>query len=245
MAKRKEEVVLDLSAAMREFFPKVVEKGFRLNDLEDDGFFKYEAIREGGGEDYAGVRVVIAVGPNGSGKSLIGRLMESVVLIQKKSFRMVSMKNRTSGEMGQRLVFGCENDQATGLNTVGAVGMLLKSIQQEALAGGGGGLDEPTLGLSPEFSGAVGQEVARVLGEAQNHYLFVASHDRVFLRGLVDGLRAAGIGWLFVEFECEGEPQGADAWLGRAIVARSWAELEEREKKAFKMWRKVETLLRG
>lgn len=232
-----------LKKKMTEFMAKIVAKEFRLNEMEADGFFQYEAVVEGSRLAGGKVRVVLAVGPNGSGKSLLGRMMESVIRNEGAAFRMVSMKNRTSGLMGQRFVFGSEDDGATGLNTVAAVELLLNNMTKESDTGGGGGLDEPTLGLSAEYSLGVGAEVARVLATAPKHFLFVSSHDRLFVRGLIEGLQAAGIGWAFVEFGGSTENKGAAAWMDKEIEHKPWSDLSKRKKHAHTMWQKVQAVL--
>ena len=225
----------DQATCQRQLREVLLNRTAQLFELEEQGYLRYTVP-----DHNPQSNVIVALGPNGVGKSLLGRLFEANAQRVPLVCRMLSMKNRTSGAFGQRLIFGDESMDATGLNSAKALQTLLKSMDGNDRCCAG--MDEPTLGLSLSYSWAIGELVGQWALRNPNCSLYICSHDREFLSGLVDTLKIAGGAWSTLNLY--NDEQTLEQWLAAPIERLTLAELEEREKEAFKMSCAVEKWFR-
>jgi ATPase subunit of ABC transporter with duplicated ATPase domains len=136
--------------------------------------------------DAAGQRAFVITGPNASGKSFVSKLIAAYVRKEHKLECMnVGMAFRTTPGIGRALVFSDDGDHSTGLNSYGAIEGGLRTCRQREtphiLI-----LDEPDIGLSEGFQGAVGMRLAEFASNLPEHTVGfgVVTHSRRLLRHL-------------------------------------------------------------
>lgn len=132
------------------------------------------------------IPVMLIGGVNASGKSIMASVVETAAKKCGFGKRVVSMTNRTSSGFERGMVFGDESDSSTGVNSVSAVLMGLRSCKQDdspsVLV-----LDEPDIGLSEEYAGALGEYIAQQMIEPDHQLklIVVISHSRPLYRRLL------------------------------------------------------------
>lgn len=184
-------------------------------------------------------KVAIVVGSNASGKSLAVRLIGSWLNGEKPKVEplQVSMRYRTMMGMHKAFMYGPFGDEqdSTGAVSMGAIeGGLMTARGRETpcwLL-----LDEPDVGLSEDFTYALGEHLARSANEglgAKCGGLVVVTHSRELVNGMVENLAAAPH---FVHVD--DNPQTLTEWLaGRR--RRSVEELLALRTKSVEVHRKL------
>lgn len=186
-------------------------------------------------------KILFVVGSNASGKSLVGRIVELVASEEELPKRSCSMRNRTSGEFGQRLVFGSEDDSSTGENSVHASIIGLKSTV-ESKKSAVLVLDEPDLGLADEYSAALGQHIAKTVNEHHETLalIVVITHSHKLINAAISELTVP-----FSKVHVGDASVSFDDWLARPFKAATIEELMELKKKSHDTWGRVQKLLDG
>jgi hypothetical protein len=184
-------------------------------------------------------KILFVVGSNASGKSLVGRIVELVASEEKIPKRSCSMRNRTSGEFGQRLVFGSEDDSSTGENSVHASIIGLKSTvdsEKSAVLV----LDEPDLGLADEYSAALGQHIARTVNEHHEKLglIVVITHSHPLIDAAITELTVP-----FSKMHVGDASISFDEWRARPFQAATIEELMNLKHKSRDTWCRVQKLL--
>lgn len=184
-------------------------------------------------------KILFVVGSNASGKSLVGRIVELVASEEKIPKRSCSMRNRTSGEFGQRLVFGSEDDSSTGENSVHASIIGLKSTvdsEKSAVLV----LDEPDLGLADEYSAALGQHIARTVNEHHEKLglIVVITHSHPLIYAAITELTVP-----FSKMHVGDASISFDEWRARPFQAATIEELMNLKHKSRDTWCRVQKLL--
>ncbi len=182
-------------------------------------------------------KIIFIVGSNASGKSVVGKVIEFSANDENLTKRSCSMRNRTSGLFGQRLIFGDEADSSTGMNSVQSAIMGIKSTVDEEnsiLI-----LDEPDLGLADEYSAALGQYIAESVNE---HYskigLFVViTHSRTLIKYAIESLKkpysSVYVGSLDKNF---------DDWLNEKFKPATIDELLGLKNKNHETWKRIQNM---
>lgn len=184
-------------------------------------------------------KILFVVGSNASGKSLVGRIVELVSSEAGFPKRSCSMRNRTSGEFGQRLVFGSEDDSSTGENSVHASIIGLKSTVDSAktavLV-----LDEPDLGLADEYSAALGQHIAQTVNEHHEKLglIVVITHSHPLIDAAINALTVP-----FSKMHVGDANISFDEWRSRPFQAATIEELMNLKHKSRDTWCRVQKLL--
>ena len=186
-------------------------------------------------------KILFVVGSNASGKSLLGRIVELVASEEELPKRSCSMRNRTSGEFGQRMIFGTEDDDSTGNNSVHTTVIGLKSTvesEKEAVLI----LDEPDIGLADEYSAALGQYIAKNVNEHHEKIglVVIISHSRMLIDAAIAELTVP-----FSKVHVGDASVSFDDWRERPFKAATIDELMDLKKKSHETWRRVQNLLDG
>lgn len=182
-------------------------------------------------------KIVFVVGSNASGKSLIGKIIEMVCDENDIVKRSCSMRNRTSGMLGQMMVFGDERDSSTGENSISALKLGINSTVKETdsvLI-----MDEPDVGLADEFSAAMGQYIAQKVNENyENIGLFVViTHSRRLISYAIEELQSP-----FSKIHVGDENVTFDEWLNRPFKPATVEDLLNLKVKARDTWKKIQKL---
>jgi len=130
--------------------------------------------------------LVVVTGDNASGKSFIRRLIQ--IACKKKNIECIhlSQQGRCTSGIPRLFIYGNENDQSTGRNTVN---MLLTSfttsksrIEKHVLV-----YDEPDIGLSDEYAAGAGVRLREFIEKKPKNLkgIVVISHNRYLLKELL------------------------------------------------------------
>lgn len=182
-------------------------------------------------------KIIFVVGSNASGKSLIGKIIEMVCDENNIVKRSCSMRNRTSGMLGQMMVFGDERDSSTGENSISALNLGINSTVKEkdsVLI-----MDEPDVGLADEFSAAMGQYIAQKVNENyENIGLFVViTHSRRLISYAIEELQSP-----FSKIHVGDENVTFDEWLNRPFKPATVEDLLNLKVKARDTWKKIQKM---
>lgn len=131
-------------------------------------------------------RVCVITGPNGSGKSLLRKSIHNRYHERKMHYIHLSQEGRCTSSGLQRVwVYGSEEDESTGYNSVKMLLNMIRSGQQHDRPFGVM-LDEPEIGCSEEVQAAIGQRLVRDLPTMPSlHGLYVITHSREVVQGLL------------------------------------------------------------
>lgn len=182
-------------------------------------------------------KIIFVVGSNASGKSLIGKIIEMVCDENNIVKRSCSMRNRTSGMLGQMMIFGDESDSSTGENSISALNLGINSTVKEkdsVLI-----MDEPDVGLADEFSAAMGKYIAQKVNENyENIGLFVViTHSRRLISYAIEELQSP-----FSKIHVGDENVTFDEWLNRPFKPATVEDLLNLKVKARDTWKKIQKL---
>ncbi len=167
------------------------------HDVLTETVFFTEADCPFAGRLYPGEnRVLVIAGENASGKSLMFRMM--AVNAQREHGVLpitISIRERTGAGVGEMnslrrtMMFGDEASQSTGAASATVVDTGFKNANRDAAACLM--LDEPEIGLSDGYAGALGEYIgqkARTQLDDHNHGVVVVTHSRPLVRGIVSAL---------------------------------------------------------
>lgn len=186
-------------------------------------------------------KILFVAGTNASGKSLVGKIVEMLASEQKIEKRSCSMRNRASSQFGARLIFGSEDDESTGDNSVHAAMMGLKSTI-EAKNPAVLILDEPDIGLADEYTFALGEYIANQVNENNDKLalIVVISHSRNILKTAIETLNVPYSSMFVGNVETNFEQ-----WLEKPVERASLEDLLNIKNRSLETWRKIEKLLKG
>ena len=164
------------------------------NALTNSRFFGDDATPFKG-KLYAGdPRVLFVVGENASGKSLMFRVIAAFAKRDNDLIGItISIRERTGSGLNEMsgmrrtMMFGDEHEQSTGAASANVVD---SGFRNASMYGGKTILmfDEPELGLSDGYAGALGAFIAQKtveIGEG-THGVVVVTHSRSLVQGFVD-----------------------------------------------------------
>ena len=181
--------------------------------------------------------LVLIVGENASGKSLARRLI--ALLCQKHSVECIgiSMQGRrnVAYNIGLSFVYGSEDYQSTGENSVGTVLGAIRTAKartKDHVVF----WDEPDLGLSDAWAASVGAAIRKFAQEpvAHTRAIFVVTHSKALVAQLLEALPH------FVYFGDERNPPTTAAkWLTSDIVVRDLETLPKLSHARFKAIQKI------
>lgn len=191
-------------------------------------------------------RLLLIAGENASGKSLFAQCLASLAHRQDIAPITVSIRERTgsglSGIEGFRKVcmFGDESEQSTGATSFKVIPTAFNTLQGRADADKRAFLllDEPDLGLSEGYSGALGRDLAgryQSVGPSAAG-LALVTHSRALVRGLLAGVSQPPS---FIKF---GETADLTTWLA-GEPERSAQELKDLHALSLERWRAVRRIL--
>ena len=165
-----------------------------------------------------GERLVVITGENASGKSLFFKVMSAMAKSKAGiSPITISIRERTGAGLSEMssfrktVMFGDEDEQSTGTTSVRTMLSGFKSARSWAEDGKIPllFLDEPEIGLSPEYAKALGKLIAKetsLLPETSAGTV-VVTHNRKLVEGLVDEYG------LVPSLVHMGSPSTLDEWL--------------------------------
>jgi hypothetical protein len=170
-------------------------------------------------------RLVLIVGENASGKSLARRLIALLCKEHSAECIGISMQGRrnVAYNIGLTFVYGSEDYQSTGENSVGTVlGAITtaKARTKDHVVF----WDEPDLGLSDAWAASVGAAIRKFAQEPPDHTraIFVVTHSKALVAQLLEALPH------FVYFGNErNPPTSAAKWLTSDIVVRDLETLQK------------------
>lgn len=184
-------------------------------------------------------KIMFVVGTNASGKSIIGKIIEMIAREDNLIKRSCSMRNRTSGEFGQRMIFGKEDDNSTGVNSINATIMGLKSTISEknsVLI-----LDEPDLGLAEEYSSALGQFIAKIVNENNENIglILVITHSKNLIKSALEEITVP-----FSKVYVGDSNISFDDWYESPFKPASIEDLLNLKEKSRETWKKIELIIK-
>lgn len=129
-------------------------------------------------------KLCIITGPNASGKSLLRKIVHVHYQRRKLFLLHLSQAARSTGGFGRCMVYGSEDDDSTGYNSIN---VFLKSFDNANKAEPTGLLiDEPEIGCSEEVQLAMGLHLATRIQELPMlHGCYVITHSRLFVQSLL------------------------------------------------------------
>lgn len=163
----------------------------------------------------AGARVLVLTGDNASGKSLLFQVLAGWARREVKADPItVSIRERTGSGLSdisglrRAMMFGDESEQSTGATSVDTVATAFRTAAAWAADGKTPlvMLDEPDMGLSEGFAGALGEHLAHLTGELPDlaFGVVIVTHSRALVRRLSEGLATLKLG--AAHFTYMGEP---------------------------------------
>lgn len=173
------------------------------------------------------VRMVVGVGENASGKSFFRRLVQGMCQRDEVECIAVSVEGRCYSSPMRPFIYGSEEWQSTGENSVNTVlaGISTsKSRDKDHVIF----WDEPDLGLSEGWAAGVGQKMAEYGAALPEKAIgaFVITHSRALVRQLVP------LNPHFIYFGKE-PPASLQAWVDQPIVPLAPETLPEISHKRF------------
>ena len=137
---------------------------------------------------------VFILGDNATGKSLYAHVFEQLCRKNGYPVRSASMRNRTSGQFGQRLIFGDESQESTGYNSYLSMTKLLKSMAQDDKPTVGV-LDEPSIGLSVNYTKGLCRKIVELSSDiVSQHLILISTHDRALVQWFISHTNPSFIG---------------------------------------------------
>ncbi len=180
--------------------------------------------------------LVVVTGENAGGKSFFRRCVQSICQQQKTECMTISMEGRrqTSYNIALVFVYGDEEYEATGINSIRTVLTGIKTCQGRDKAHVVV-WDEPDIGLSEGNAASVGKAIADYTTKPSAHTK--ASIVITHRKALVAELASAQPHFLYLG-DREG-PRTVQAWLDAPPVVRPLEEIEQRSRTRFKGIQKI------
>lgn len=179
-------------------------------------------------------RVCVITGPNSSGKSLVRKILYGLYEDAGIEYMHTSQAARSRGGIHRAFIYGTEEEDSTGYNSVRAV---LKAIQTGQGREKPFGLmfDEPEIGCSEEVQAAIGDRIGRELDSLTNlHGLYIVTHSRVLVQRLMEHVNPTHL-------RLGGDDTGI--WTLAYRELGSLPELEEVVKRGKEGWSAVQRVL--
>lgn len=183
---------------------------------------------------YAHPKICIITGPNMSGKSLLRKILHARHHDAGMFYAHFSLAGRTSGGIGSCMMYGSEQDESTGYNSIGTIeGAFRTGVKQEEPFGMT--LDEPEIGCGEELQAAFGLKIQKEWDTMpQLHGLYVITHSRQIAKYL---LPLNPTHWRLAT-----DGLTLEQWIHRPIVPVQ--SLEELKTIGIDRWRQVEKMLK-
>ena len=169
-------------------------------------------------------KLLVVVGDNATGKSLFVRVLRAYLVADEDGVRekdaptvlMVSIRERTGATIEgfqKAMMFGDEAESSTGANSIRVVQTAFHSAEnyeRSALI-----FDEPEMGLSDSYAGAMGTYIAQRAGQMPTGCLgtVVVTHSKALVAAML-----AQAGELSIVLAGSDEPTTAGSWVQQATV---------------------------
>jgi len=168
------DVVFDTISEMFEFMQEITY-------FAEDGAFKFEHTNNDS-------PLTIVTGDNASGKSFVRKIIQTMCAKRQPKLECIhlSQAGRCQGGIIRAFVYGSEDDESTGRNTIGTMLTSFKtshSRDSDHLMI----YDEPEIGLSEEYAGGLGIRIKEFI-ESNPTHLFgavVITHSSHLLKELL------------------------------------------------------------
>lgn len=129
--------------------------------------------------------ISVVTGPNASGKSLLRKVLSAICNDQKTEYIALSQCGRREGGIMNALIYGNDEDESTGTNTVDTFLKMIGTVQRRSHPVVVF-LDEPEIGCSEEIQVALGERIVRDMDTMPNLVaMFVVTHSRQLVRPLL------------------------------------------------------------
>jgi ABC-type dipeptide/oligopeptide/nickel transport system ATPase component len=138
------------------------------------------------------MRLIVVTGENACGKSVFARVLATRVHQRKATPVTISIRERTGGgdfemaRMRQAFMFGTEQDNSTGANSIGVV---KRAIEHNLDRDNGCALilDEPEIGLSESYARAMGEYIGQSIANLPKGCMGIAvvTHSRPLAAGIL------------------------------------------------------------
>ena len=140
--------------------------------------------------EYAHPKVCVITGPNMSGKSLLRKILHARHHDSDMSYLHFSQAGRTSGGIGSCFMYGSEQDDSTGCNSIGTILGAFRTgkgpLDNPRDKPFGMTLDEPEIGCGEELQAALGLKIKREWDTMpQLHGLYIITHSRQVAKQLL------------------------------------------------------------
>ena len=176
-------------------------------------------------------RLVVVVGDNASGKSFCRRIIQAMCQKNKIECIPISAEHRRKVSYMPWLtfVYGDEEYEATGVNSVGTV---LQGINTCKARETNHVIfwDEPDLGLSDSWAAGVGQMLCEFAKDPPKHTVasFVVSHNKALVRELLPAEP------FYLHLGSKTAPATLEEWVEKRSPPRDPSKLPELSRKRFK-----------
>lgn len=177
-------------------------------------------------------RFCLITGQNASGKSLVRKILHQMYSEEKIEFINISMENRAGSGLEHLLIYGSEEGDSSGFNSVKTFRKLVQTSK------GREGrhvifLDEPDLGLSDEYASGMGVKIVEFVKNLGENCLgiYLVTHNRF----LVEQILCLSSHYLRI-----GDRMSLVEWLGRKVEVLDLDELEKRGKET---WHKIQEVI--
>lgn len=168
-------------------------------------------------------RLMLVTGDNGSGKSYVVEYLRSWArIVHDFATISVSIRERTGAGlndmagMRRTFMFGDESEQSTGATSVRVVTTAFATLKSRIDDGKACVLvlDEPEMGLSRSFAGAMGQYIAQSLQDigSEKAFVVVVSHNQALAQGMAQTLGHAPA---FMHMQTA---KTFEAWAGESAI---------------------------
>ncbi|MGU3656021.1 ATP-binding protein [Methylobacterium fujisawaense] len=166
-------------------------------------------------------KFALVTGENASGKSFLVRALGQRMrdAHPKLEILAVTMSLRSQGGMARAFLFGDEQRESTGRNSIKAVLAGIRACRERqhdhVLI-----LDEPDIGLAESYAGALGAYLAAFVEDMPDRTLglVVVTHSRPLVRGLLPTAPAA--------IRVGDDPRPLEQWLREGPLPRGMEEIE-------------------
>lgn len=181
-------------------------------------------------------RLVVVTGDNAGGKSFFRRLVQLVCRDAGIECMAISVQGRVTSSVARPFIYGGEEWQSTGQNSVNTVLTGIRTCQSRTTPHVMF-WDEPDIGLSESWAAGVGQKIAAFGKALPEHTVaaIVVTHSKALLSQLV------GQNPHFIHFGSETPPPSLRAWLDAPVVPR---DPEELPKLSVARFRRIERILK-
>ena len=178
-------------------------------------------------------KLCIITGINGSGKSLLRKVIHANYSNRNIFLMHLSQEGRCRSEIFRSMIYGNEEDDSTGYNSVR---IFRKSLEQTRTKTETSGLliDEPEIGCGEEVQLAMGMHLASsmegLISNVHVHGVYVVTHSRLFVQPLMH----LNPSWIRL-----GDDMTLANWMNRSVQPASLEEVEERCRKGYHVVKEI------